>query len=547
MKHKPQPHAPSLFDDIVSGTLVPKDHLLRRLDRAVDFSFVHDVVDDRYDGATGRPAYNPEVLVRLIFLQLEYNLSDRGVVARAQTDLAFRCFLGLNYDDDLPDPSSLTRFRNRLGEDGFKQVFQRILSQAKALGIVTNRRVLIDSYTVEADISVPGFRPLLDRIISGALDALAGEDRVAAEVVVLTNEHKMLQEDKSYRLGAAQRKLLLEEWLSLTARVAELFEQLGEKRNASQNEALALLHAALDRSAKHGKKNIKKDDILSDVDPDARWSRKQRGKKTVAGYREQLAVDLDSGMVTNADVDHGNTDDSQALQSMVDGHVANVGGVPEEVVTDSKYQSGENREYLKSQGITDHIAAPSPKGSKQGLFCLSDFDITFDEDGKPLRVVCPQKEVAENPKWSESKHAWVFRFKTAQCRNCPQRNKCMKPPSKKRKGKQKRKRARQVSIDVNYKQMQQARARQASPEGEAAQIERLDIERRFSYQQRHGGKRTRYRGLGKNRMLGWLWGIYLNVRQLLTVVEELFDSGEDARCAKLHNGAARLLPGMQCA
>jgi len=545
MKHKPQPHAPSLFDDIVSSTLVPEDHLLRRVHRAVDFSFVHDAVAHLYDGGNGRPAYNPEVLVRLIFLQLEYSLSDRGVIARAQTDLAFRCFLGLNYDDDLPDPSSLTRFRNRLGEDGFKEIFGKILAQAKALGIVTNRRVLIDSYTVEADIAVPGFRLLLDRIISGALETLAGEDRVAAEVVVLTNEHQGLEEDKSYRLGAAQRKLLLEEWLSLTARVAELLEGLGEKRSASQNKALELLYAALDRSANHGRKNIKKDDILSDVDPDARWSRKQRGKKTVAGYREQLTVDIDSGMVTNTDVAAGNTDDSQALQSMVDGHVANVGGAPGEVVTDSKYQSGENREYLKSQGITDYIAAPSPKGSKQGLFCLSDFDISFDKHGEPLRVVCPQKEVAENPKWNKGKHAWVFRFKTAQCRNCPQRNKCMKPPSKK--GKQKRKRARQVSIDVNYKQMQQARERQESDKGQAAQIERLDIERRFSYQQRHGGKRTRYRGLEKNRMLGWLWGIYLNVRQLVTVIEDLFDTTEAMAGTKLHSGVVRPLPGMQCA
>lgn len=544
MKHKLQPHAPSLFDDIVFSALVPEDHLLRRVDRAVDFSFIHDALDDKYDDSTGRPAYNPEVLVRLIFLQLEYNLSDRGVIVRAQTDMAFRGFLRLNHDDALPDPSSLTRFRGRVGEEGFKQIFRRILGQAKALGIVTNRRVMVDSYTVEADISVPGFRSLLDRIITSALDALVGEQKLSDVVVDLCKEHKGLQEDESYRLGATQRKLLLEQWLSLTERVAEVLEGLGERRSAEQSASLDLLNAALHRSVNYGKRNIKKDDILSDVDPDARWSRKGRGKRTGAGFSEQVSVDVDSGMVTNVEVEPGNTDDSEALQSMVDGHIDNVGEVPEEVVTDSKYQSGDNRQYLQSKGITDYIAAPSPKGSKQGLFCLADFGITFDEDEKPLSVTCPQQKVAQNPKWNESKHAWVFRFQTAQCRNCPLRDKCMKPPKKK--GKQKRKRARQVSIDVNYKQMQEARKRQETPEGEAAQIERLDIERRFSYQQRHGGKRTRYRGLEKNKTMGWLWGIYLNVRQLLNIVEDLFDTAEDMTEAKLYKTPARPLPGMQC-
>lgn len=555
MKHKPQPHAPSLFDDIVMSALVPEDHLLRRVDRAVDFSFVHDVLDDEYDGNTGRPAYNPEVLVRLIFLQLEYNLSDRGVITRAQTDMAFRGFLGLNHDDDLPHPSTLTHFRDRVGEDGFRVIFGRILGQAKALGIVTNRRVMIDSYTVEADIGVPRFWELVEQATLAGLDALDGTGGLEDETTYLREECGKLQADNSYLLSKEHSKLLLEERLALAKRVLQLLEDLEATQTQAQSNACFLLSAVLKRSANHGKKNIKKDDILSLVDPDARWSRKQRGKKTVAGYREQLAVDVDSGMVTNVGVDRGNTDDSQALQSMVDGHIDNVGSVPEEVVTDSKYQSGENRAYLASEGIGDYIAAPSPKGSKQGKYSPADFDITFDDDGNALRIVCPHGEEAEDPTWRKATHSWVFQFKEGQCRDCPLRDQCMKPPKQKRQGKKKGKhkqrpvrvRGRQVSVDRHYQLTQQARERQASDEGQTAQIERLDIERRFSYQQRHGGKRTRYRGLVKNKMMGWLWGIYLNVRQLLSIVEDLFESTEEMAGAKLYNAAAGPLPGKQCA
>jgi len=62
----------------------------------------------------------------------------------------------------------------------------------------------------------------------------------------------------------------------------------------------------------------------------------------------------------------------------------------------------------------------------------------------------------------------------------------------------------------------------------------MGMERQFAYQQRQGGKRTRYRGLSKNRMLGWLWGIYLNVTRMGKLVEE---SLAEARSPNLYRAA----------
>lgn len=509
MQHQSQPRTPSLYDDVVGSSYVPQNHLLRRLRDHVDFSFVHDLLAPLYHEDNGRPAYNPEVMVRLIFLQLQYKLSDRGVVDRAQTDHAFRYFLGLDWSHELPHPTSLTKFRERLGEAGFKALFHGVLGQALERKLVSKRRLLIDSYNVQADIAVPGFRPLLDRILGRAITALEGAAGLAEECEYLRSEYEGLREDKSYQLGAEFRKLLLAEWLSLSELTAQLLEEIAPaRRTTAQREILQLLNDALQRAANHGQRNIKKDNLLSDVDKDARWGRKKRGKQTQAGYSEQLAVDAESGLVTHVEVLAGNTDDSEALRTVVAGHVANVGEKPDEVVTDSKYSSGDNRAYLASEEITDYMAAPSPKGSKQGKFSTTDFAMEFDETGKPVTAVCPAGQLAEAPRWKKENHNWVFQFKKAQCEGCPLRERCSK-----------QKRGRQLSVDQHYELTEQARTRQASDEGQAAQIARLGIERQFSLQQRQGGRRTRYRGLEKNRMLGWAWGLYLNVRRMATLLE----------------------------
>lgn len=505
LKHTPQPHAPSLYDDAVGSAYIPDDHPLRKIRAAVDFSFVHDLVADLYHESTGRPAYNPEVMLRLIFLQLQYKLSDRGVIERAQTDHAFRFFLGLDWNNELPHPTSLTKFRERLGEERFKEIFTGFLRQAMERGLVSGKRLMIDSYSVRANISTPGFRGLLDAVIARALDSLEG---TAVDVEYLRAEHEGLRQDKSYQLGAELRKLLLHEWLSLTELMAEALEDISPRTEA-QEESLDLLNRALQRSANHGKRNVKKDDLLSAVDPDARWNRKKRGRQTEPSFTEQLAVDGENGMVTNVQVAPGNTDDSEMLQAMVHGHIENIGETPGQVLADSKYSSGGNRAYLVEKAIGDDIACPPPKGSKQGRFSAADFAIEFDHNGAATLAMCPACKFADEPKWNEDKHAWVFYFRKAQCEGCPLRERCTK-----------QKRGRALTVDLHYPLAEKARARQASAEGKAAQIERLDIERQFAYQQRQGGKRTRYRGLAKNQVFGWMWGIYLNVTRMTKLAEE---------------------------
>jgi hypothetical protein len=105
---KRKPPQTSFYRVYLYDRIVPQDHLLRKIDQTVDFSFVRDLVRDRYREDFGRPAEDPEFMLRLCLLQYLYGDSDRQVVATARVNLAYKYFLGLAVDEDVPDDTTVT-------------------------------------------------------------------------------------------------------------------------------------------------------------------------------------------------------------------------------------------------------------------------------------------------------------------------------------------------------------------------------------------------------------------------------------------------------
>ncbi|WP_411680016.1 transposase [Clostridium thailandense] len=87
-----------IFNGMIFERLIPKDHLLVKIDKIIDFSFVYEITKDYYS-QVGRESIDPVVLFKLCLMEYLYCLSDREVVSRTQTYIAFRCFLRLNLDD----------------------------------------------------------------------------------------------------------------------------------------------------------------------------------------------------------------------------------------------------------------------------------------------------------------------------------------------------------------------------------------------------------------------------------------------------------------
>ena len=90
--------------EIVSAEeLVPQEHLLRKVDKAVDFRKLYEIVAPLYSEEEGRPSIDPVVLFKIVLLQhLDGQASLRGTLRRAETDIAYRWFLGYTLNEELP-------------------------------------------------------------------------------------------------------------------------------------------------------------------------------------------------------------------------------------------------------------------------------------------------------------------------------------------------------------------------------------------------------------------------------------------------------------
>ncbi|HVW99039.1 MAG TPA: IS1182 family transposase, partial [Candidatus Babeliaceae bacterium] len=150
--HHFQPHAVISFD---LNSFVSPVHLLRKIDRHVDFSFVKQLTMDYYHPSFGRPSVDPEVFFRMIFVGYLYGISsDRDLCEHIHYNIAYRWFCRLNLNDKVPDHSSLTRIRDRLGVETFHRFFLTIVAQCKTKGLVKGERVMTDGTLFQANASL---------------------------------------------------------------------------------------------------------------------------------------------------------------------------------------------------------------------------------------------------------------------------------------------------------------------------------------------------------------------------------------------------------
>lgn len=134
-------------------SFIPEDHYLRRLDRILDLSFIHDVVRDNYCQNNGRPSVDPEVIIRLFLIQaLDGIVHVRELMRQVQVNLAYRWFIGYSLDEKLPDHSTLSKALDRFGDDVFNELFARSISQCKKSGLVEGKVLHVDATTIRADL-----------------------------------------------------------------------------------------------------------------------------------------------------------------------------------------------------------------------------------------------------------------------------------------------------------------------------------------------------------------------------------------------------------
>ena len=126
--------------------VVPKNNLLRKIKENIDFSFVNPLLKKQYCEAFGRPAKEPEMMFKIMFLKRLYDLSDEVLVDNLGYNMAFKYFIGLDPEDHTIDPSLLTKFRKtRITEDILEEMLAETIRQAIEKGLLKSRSIIVDS------------------------------------------------------------------------------------------------------------------------------------------------------------------------------------------------------------------------------------------------------------------------------------------------------------------------------------------------------------------------------------------------------------------
>lgn len=140
-------------ETVTLDQLVPQNHLLRLIDRHIDFVFIREQTASLYSADNGRPAIDPVLLFKMLFIGYLFGIrSERQLVREIEVNVAYRWFLGLKLTDKVPDASTLSQNRRRrFAGSGIEQaIFDQIVAQAIEHGLVSGRVLYSDSTHLKA-------------------------------------------------------------------------------------------------------------------------------------------------------------------------------------------------------------------------------------------------------------------------------------------------------------------------------------------------------------------------------------------------------------
>jgi len=138
------------YDPIIERN---QDHILIKINKLIDWSFVESEVADRYS-SMGQNAIHPVRMFKLLIIQNLYNLSERELMTNTDCNIIYRYFVGLGLNEDVPHWTELGKFKERIGADAFERLFYRVLDEAERLGISISNKRNVDATDIQANVDL---------------------------------------------------------------------------------------------------------------------------------------------------------------------------------------------------------------------------------------------------------------------------------------------------------------------------------------------------------------------------------------------------------
>ena len=140
-------------------SLVPKNHLVRKLDKALDFNFIYDEVEHLYS-KIGAPSVDPVVLIKIVMLQHTFGITSmRQTIKEIEVNVAYRWFIGYSLEEKIPHFSTFGKNYERKFKHSniFESIFTNILGQAMDKGLINPKEIFVDSTHVKANANKKKF------------------------------------------------------------------------------------------------------------------------------------------------------------------------------------------------------------------------------------------------------------------------------------------------------------------------------------------------------------------------------------------------------
>lgn len=362
-----------LFYNFNLDTYIPQDHILRIINENIDFEFIRDCVKHLYSN-TGQPAIDPVVLVKMLLIGYLYNIkSERQLAKDIQVNLAYRWFINYDIDEKIPDHSTISQTRRRKFKDStiFQDIFDGIVRQCIALGLIDGETILIDSTHIKANAS---------------FDSLV-------EVVITPEEFiNRLDENSSVKMTKS-----------------DVSNNDNQANNGSQETPIS-----------NKKRRYSNSTHRSRTDPDSRLMGR-RGKPHGLHYLEHRSIDL-SGYITDVHVTPSNIQDNKPCVERVIRQKWVFKFPLFNVVADRAYGVGKVYKGLSEMNINAYIDQYTRQDKRKGMFDYDDFIY----DKKNDYYICPQgHQLTRRSKEPKDGKWYLYNAGTKYCnKGCELRNTC---------------------------------------------------------------------------------------------------------------------------
>ena len=340
--------------------MVPQDHLLRKIDAAIDFKKIYEFVEDLYCEDNGRPSVDPVVLFKIVLIQHIYGLpSLRRTLEEVRMNLAYRWFIGYPLNEAVPHFSTVSyNFKHRFNHTTVEYVFRWVLKSAAEEGYLDTEAIFVDGTHIKA---------------SANLKKQAGK--------------AVPKQAKRY--------------------AKELFEEVNKDREE---------HGKKPFSEDSGKKPPEeRETVVSTTDPESGIFHKGEHKKCFA-YEAHTACDKHN-FILGVHVTPGHVPDSTAFDPLYDELCQNY---PEHktVVADSAYKTPWICKRIFESGRVLSTCYTRPKTKEKGHpWWAYVYDEYFDD------VICPEYHALHYSTTNRDGYR-EYKSRAYLCKTCPTRGMC---------------------------------------------------------------------------------------------------------------------------